>query len=1014
MPDFGLTEALANALKSAKEANFVRAPEAVAAARKAGQTLDPAAAVTRESRLAPTPGAPGQPQPAAVGAPPVDPTAPAASQPQPPQPDLAAASTPAPDSAPPPVAAAPGPAPIDPTTPAPGVKAPKRTVPSALADEQAPGQTPAQAAGAPPGPGVAPPAVNPVVTDAQRFVSANISDFEGRLNQTHLPNVDHIQTPEGLKAAVLQVADDNKDAITAARRGTVGDEQLLGMAQDIVVSTDVLGTVLNRELGTQFERPEVVLAARMVGVNILGQTGEAATPIMNGTATAADILEYARQKETFVKYQTQLQGGMAEQGRGTRAMGISAPGTLPQEVVDHIADLYRRENPNLKAEADAVKLAQTPAGIANIILGSLSQRVGIAASSFIKRVFVNGILSGTGTWAKIFVGNNFNTFVKTPLDLFNAGMVRGAIGLAQRMGRMPTAAEGAQISDAFTYVHGLISGGNDAMRLAGRVLKTGVSLDNVMRFDPAEVGGVRNVNPQLGTTQSVIPELTGTWFGALAKGIDTFIDAPGARAIGAIDEMTKTLGARGYRTMMVMREISARLKDGTLKPGDEGVITRQMFENPSAEMLQAEEDWAHRQSFQSPFPEGGPGEWLSRGIQNQVPALGFIIPFMRTATNIFKQGMVETGPLAAFSARVRNQLAAGGVEADLARGRIVTGLQFAAAAGWMAMHDRLTGEGPKDPKERALWSTDGRQPNSVRVGDTWHSYAWFEPLAGILSLVGSSAEVYSRIHQDTEIDTLQDKAAMYSDMTAHVAAAAITHLANQSTMMGAAKFSEMFADPEKGFQGWATDFGTSLVPYSKAIEFARNVKDPYMREAWTLHDKLMNDVPGQSSDLGVGVDLFGKPRTHGGILGKMSPFPGSPVGADDVTDELHALMDHTHEVPFGMPSRKTSIPSGGSGKGILGGGGMPLTSQEYSEMVQKGRAEPNFDGNTLNLHDKLSQVMQSATYRASSPAERVAIVGLYANKADQFGRDRLYNENTDYRNRLEAYTTRQNAIKFQQ
>ena len=92
-------------------------------------------------------------------------------------------------------------------------------------------------------------------------------------------------------------------------------------------------------------------------------------------------------------------------------------------------------------------------------------------------------------------------------------------------------------------------------------------------------------------------------------------------------------------------------------------------------------------------------------------------------------------------------------------------------------------------------------------------------------------------------------------------------------------------------------------------------------------------------------------------MGRMSPFPSSPDGKDDVTDELRAIMDETHTVPIAMPSRQVSMGLGGPGRGILGGSGMTQTSQEYGELVQKSRAEPVFDNNTLNLHDKLAQVM---------------------------------------------------------
>ena len=92
---------------------------------------------------------------------------------------------------------------------------------------------------------------------------------------------------------------------------------------------------------------------------------------------------------------------------------------------------------------------------------------------------------------------------------------------------------------------------------------------------------------------------------------------------------------------------------------------------------------------------------------------------------------------------------------------------------------------------------------------------------------------------------------------------------------------------------------------------------------------------------------------------------------------------------------------------------MPLTSDEYDEMVEKGRSEKNFDGGTLNLHDKLAQIMTSSpTYLSSTPAERVAQIAMYVNQADKVGRDRLYTENDDFRNRMTAWDTEKNGLKI--
>jgi len=1014
VPDYGLGEALASALKTlGKGADFTRAPEAEAAAQAA-------------KRAAPDAGvAAGAQSPAAPAA------SPAAPEPvNPDMPDLSAQN---------PKPAAPAPVDTSPSPPADaGTGAPAVTPPVGDLEPQAeplgkPGQTPVEAAGTPPATDPVPEPIPPrpapqspleaaVTTDAQRFVTANMSDFEGKLNLEHMPNTDTMASPDSMKAAILQVADDNKGAILDAKRGTIGNEQLLGLAQDLALSTDVVGTVLKRQLGTQFTSPETVLAARLVEQNLLGtlQAGPA-DKILTGAATSADILEYARQKQQFVDYHTQLAGGVSEQGRGLNAASIPAPGTLPPAVMDHIAQVIRQNNPNLDQEVTAIKLAQTPVGLANIMLGSLPKRIALAARSMITRIFVNGVLSGPPTWAKILIGNNYNLAVNA-FDIVNAGMIRGATGLAGRIGRFPTSAEGADLADAYTYVHGVISGTSDGLRLMGRTMKTGVSMDGLLRFDPSDVSGINNVNPKLGTTQSVLPELQGTYLGSFAKVLDTVIDAPGSRVIGGVDELTKTMGARGYRTMMVMKEIRSQLLDGTLKPGDEGVVAKQMFENPSPEMLQAEEDWAHRQTFQSPFPEGGPGQAFSNFITTQAPALKFIFPFMKTATNILKQSAVERTPLALFSSRIRNSLAAGGMEADLAKGRIASGTAITSMLGWLAVHDRITGDAPKDPAERALWDAEGRQPLSIKVTnpvtgqEEWRSYAWLEPIATVAGITANAARVFSHVHQDEEIDTLKPHAEMLGDAITNVGASVITNIGDKTLMTGAAKFAEMFADPQKGFQMWAQDTATSMVPYSKAIEFSRNLQDPYLRDAQNLLDKIENDLPGQSQKLGVRVDYFGQPRVGRGgnsILGPMSPFPSSPVKQDDVTDELESVMNATHDVPMKMPSKYIALPQSGSGKGILGGAGLPLTSQEYSELVQKSRAEP-VPGWGLNLHDKLAQVMQTGLYQGATAPERAAIISQYQEDADRAGRARLYNENDDFKQRLIAWAADKNRIRTQQ
>lgn len=581
------------------------------------------------------------------------------------------------------------------------------------------------------------------------------------------------------------------------------------------------------------------------------------------------------------------------------------------------------------------------------------------------------------------------------------------------------------MSDAYAHMHGVISGGADALRVAGRVIKTGQSMDTILRFNPAEVAGVKNVDPRLGVTQSILPEIQNSYFGSIARIVDTVIDAPGSRAIGAIDDFTKTLGYRGYLTMMTMKEIRARLTSGSLRPGDAEQIAQDMMTNPSPEMEQAAEAWAHRMTFQTPFPEGGPGEAFTNFINSKVPALKFIFPFMRTATNIFKQSLVERTPLAVFSARLRSQIAAGGFEGDLAKARIATGTAIGGMLAWMAIHDRITGDAPKDAKERMEWQLDGRTPYSVRITDplsgkdTWRSYAWFEPIATVAGAVADAVKVGSYIHRDDEVDTMMPHDQMWQDAISHIMASVIQNTGNKTFMQGAAQFSEMYNDPQRAFGMWADQMGAAMVPFSGALKFTRNIQDPYMRQAFSLIDKIKDELPTLtgvkgSKTLPVRLDVFGEPRKHTGgndILGPLSPMPGSPSKKDDVTDEIQSLMEQTRTVPITMPSKQLTEGLV-SGKGLQQGQGIRLTPEEYNDYVRMARSDPIFNGGKQTFRDRLAQTIATPVYQAATPAQRAVFLEKVQNDADRLGQHRLYAENQDFRERLQAWVAQVNALKF--
>lgn len=1016
MPDFGLTEALANALKASKGTPVMRAAEmkmaqtAARAAPASAASVVPGAVERPVARMAPAPEAVAPDVPPAPA--PVPGTAPVEA-PRPAMPDAVPAS---PDAVGAPGTAAP---PVPPESPvAPSAAPPPAPGTIAPANRLLPAEPPIPY----PTPEIKASAEAMARAHAERFVRANMADFGDRLNMTHMPNTDVMASPDKVKASILQVADDNAHLIETARGGTVTDEQLIGLAQDLAINQDSVRQAMTTEFGNDPARlASVALAARMIEQHQTGQLLGLTSRIADGAGTDADLVQFQQQMQQFIQYRTALSGAAAVSGRTQRAFGIAVglPGELPPEVLEHISNVISRNNPDIQATAAAIRLAGTPAGIANIVGGMADipvwRRMGMATSGLIQRVFFNGILSGPSTWFKIFVGNNINMAANT-VDLFAAGIGRGIVGLATHAGEFPTAAEGVLLSDAMANVHGIISSSADALRVAGRVLKTGQSLDEMLRVgEGASVAG-------RSTTTAIFPGLQDTYLGAVVHGMDTVIDLPG-RVIGSIDDFTKTMGYRGYVTMMSLKEVRARLTAGTLREGDAEQIMQDMMKNPSPELQQAAEDWAHRMTFQSPFAEGGAGEKFQNFL-TKAPALRLIFPFMRTATNIFKQSLTERTPLAIFSARLRAQIAAGGFEGDLAKSRIATGTAIISMVAWMGIHDRITGDSPKDPKERALWELDGRRANSIRITnpitgkDEWRDYTWFEPMSTIASTVADIVALQAHIAATGDVDSMMPHDAQINDAISHVAASVIQNTGNKTFMQGASAFSEMYTDPQRAFSMWANQMAANMTPFSGLTKFARNEQDPFLRQAFTIIDKLKDQLPTfggikGSKTLSARLDIFGEPRGRragNSILGPLNPLPSSADKSDELTDEIHDLMHQTRTVPLTMPSHHLAYL--GSGKGLQDGQGMRLTPEEYNDYTRAARAEPIFNGGKQTFRERLEQTMNSASYQAASPAVRVGLLAQVQHSADKLGAKSLWDNNPDFRERMIDWTAEVNRLKY--
>lgn len=932
MPDFGLTEALQNAVREGADSARVMRPAERELAKQA------AAKAAAEAK-----------GPAMATMAPPDVTAPTVDVSEPP-PVVTPAAPVAPAEVPPPIDTTAG----IPQTPPPAPKA------DATPDPVAPNIPP-------------PPDVPTPEMQAIKLSKATLGDYA--LDASHQPNFDVMTTTDDIKGVIAELADQNAAKIDVARRGTITNEQLQGLANDLDTSTDVIGSVLKRESGGVI-RPEVALAARQVLGSSADRLKTLADKITTGQATDMEKVQFSRQVQFHNEFQTQFMGARAEAGRLLNAFGI--PVGSDQAVASRIGDILANSGTDYNRIAKAISMTNSVSGVTQAAKASLWRRIPGATMGLINRFFVNGILSGPLTHLKNMGGN----------ALF-MGMNSAELAIAARLGRFLPGDEHVQAGEALANLYGTLGATRDAWRLFRRALVTGQSLDGVIKFEPDK-------GTLLDTTKG-LPELDLPYLGRAIRGIETGIGLP-TRALGAEDDLFKTFAQRADLQRRALLHVQDQLNSGAIKMEDAAQTAKDFMEQ-NEDAQNAAEEWAHDMTFQTPL--GPNGQKFEQAIRS-VPVLSLIAPFIRTPTNIFKQAIYR-GPMAIFTSKFWNAVATGGRERDLALTRFALGSGTAALVAHHVASGDMTGGGPQNPDQRMLWMENGRRPYSIKVTDpvtgdtTWHSYAAMEPLASVLGATADATEILSYIESDT--DTLQDPSAKAYAASGAIIAGIMNNSGNKTFMKGISDFVELMNDPAREIQSYSNQMAASLVPYSGALRTVRNTQDPYLREAWTWLDKIKDEVPGYSKDLPLRLDLFGEPREKNSstLLGTMSPIPESPQKFDPVVSELTRVMDATKSVPVTMPDKRIE--------------GMRLNAREYTDLVRISRHDPVFGGDQT-FHDALMRVMNSSVYKSAPPLEQSSLLRHMQEKADQIGRYKLERLNPEFAERIAVWRMQKNRLYF--
>lgn len=656
--------------------------------------------------------------------------------------------------------------------------------------------------------------------------------------------------PDDVKAAMADMAERYRNSIVEAQRGTITHKETEQLAQDLGMTVQDL---LQRRQGQPLNA-EQALAARGLWHSSAESLVQLARKASDPNAGPLDQFAFRKAMALHHAIQAEVIGARTETARALAAWRIEAKGGI--EKARAIEQIMSAMGGPEASQAMARRLAMLadanadPAAIAKFV------EKGWGAKSFeaIREVWINGLLSAPTTHAVNMASNT--------LVAFNSILERE---VASRIGQLTTEGGGAvAVGESMAMAYGMVTGVKDAFRMAWKGFTTGQSGHAMGKVD-------------LPVEHAVSAEAFGIASDtALGRGVDllgTAARVP-SRMLVAEDEFFKSIGYRMELHAQALRQATSEgLKGPALKER-----MRQILLDPPENIRIAAADNALYQTFTN--TTGDIGQAFIK-LRERVPAISFILPFLKTPVNIARYTFERT-PLAPLVGQWRDDIAAGGARADLALARMGTGTMIMLAAMDFADSGMVTGKGPKDPGEREAMMRQGWQPYSIRVkvgdSDRFYSYNRADPIGAMLGFAADSAETIrsGEINED-DVDEWQEVMAMGIASVSQVAV-------NKTYLRGVSEFISLLSDPDRYGESYIKNFVSSFLPYTSLAGAVERAVDPTVRETNNPWEAINAKLAGLSEDLPARRNLWGEPIRAESGLGKAYDF-FSPVQSREVKPE---------------------------------------------------------------------------------------------------------------------------------
>lgn len=472
-------------------------------------------------------------------------------------------------------------------------------------------------------------------------------------------------------------------------------------------------------------------------------------------------------------------------------------------------------------------------------------------------------------------------------------------------------------------IKGIVGGGEEGIRKGLRYLRTG--------YD------IRDIGTKLDYKRVNFGK------GKLAKGLQTYTQSI-FRLLGSEDQ--PFYYASKLRSLYTQAKAQAINKG--LKGQEAQKFIDELIQNPIDDMIKYASIDAETSVFQNQTVLGK----AAKAIQKIGGGAGeIVVPFGRTPSAVATQ-ILNYSPIGIVKTIIQN-IRKGKFDQRLFSqgiGRGVTGTAVLFIGAELAKKGLVNTSRPTSEKEQKLWELEGRQPNSIKIGDKWRQTQIFGP-AGNLLLIGAGFQ------------QAFNKSGSPSEAITTALADASRSFTQQTFLTGISNFLDAISDPARSAKNVAGSTLDSTIPTIIA-DIAR-ATDTKERRANEIFQKFQARIPGIRETLEPQVNVLGQEKgTTGNPLEIMiDPTRPSPEQQTPVIQELRRLWDKGFKVSPTLLGDKAGYSS--------------LTSEQNTDLWKKA-------GEITN--DKLNSLINKEGYKKIGDEEKSKAIDNIIDKSKLFAR----------------------------